>query len=548
MKFFAALAISAAIIQGMKLSGPVEEWKNVTLEEAMAQLPGMSKQLRSLVQRRIQMGGGFLQTDPQAAAEEAKLMLNGMLEEAEEKLENTTENCKQSIASLKKMLATSNTNMASIRATLATAVATKSYNSHKVQTLQTDIPALREASRKYAETCEDDTRAFRAAISVLNNDSTVIWSLIEKMDCNAQALMLMHCHGNHSKESLTVLFANRSLHDQVGKLHSRKVAERVHRALKKSYGPAQKKSLVQSRQIPGASTIEPSGCSIANSPVCPKIVDRFHVIAAAIQDKLRATHSKLQKRTAECTTRLAYDEAMLGEKTTLLGDHTAKMGDATALITSSREDEETTQERLDDLNAQLTKLEAYCHGEKKKFTSEVCALNKIRDELFTMSGLKPEFVQDCVVSAWVVTGACTATCGGGTETRERDVVTQSEGGAACPLLQEVALCNVDPCPIDCVMDDWSGGARAAQNATVVSRRGAAASRRVQTMAAPLVVRRPRGLIVTRRPVQCPARWPIGPLGPRARRPVAKACSCVSGTCKMKRRTEVLAQDPKALSV
>eukprot|EP00811_Abedinium_folium_P016136 NODE_2507_length_2200_cov_16.472745.p1 GENE.NODE_2507_length_2200_cov_16.472745~~NODE_2507_length_2200_cov_16.472745.p1 ORF type:complete len:414 (-),score=48.13 NODE_2507_length_2200_cov_16.472745:232-1473(-) len=95
-------------------------------------------------------------------------------------------------------------------------------------------------------------------------------------------------------------------------------------------------------------------------------------------------------------------------------------------------------------------------GKRKKFTSEVCALNKIRDELFTMSGLKPEFVQDCVVSAWVVTGACTATCGGGTETREREVVTQSEGGAACPLLQEVALCNLDPCPIDCVMDDWSG--------------------------------------------------------------------------------------------
>merc|ERR550514_2447092 len=141
---------------------------------------------------------------------------------------------------------------------------------------------------------------------------------------------------------------------------------------------------------------------------------------------------------------------MIEEKTTRLGEHTAKMGDAEAQIVSSREEEETMQERLDNLNAQLRKQEAYCHDEKKKFTSEACALNKIRDELFSMSGLTPEFVQDCVVSAWVVTTSCTATCGGGTETRSREVVTPPEGGAACPVLKEEVLCNEDPCPVDCV--------------------------------------------------------------------------------------------------
>eukprot|EP00811_Abedinium_folium_P011488 NODE_20637_length_789_cov_2.726586.p1 GENE.NODE_20637_length_789_cov_2.726586~~NODE_20637_length_789_cov_2.726586.p1 ORF type:complete len:242 (+),score=39.67 NODE_20637_length_789_cov_2.726586:60-785(+) len=132
------------------------------------------------------------------------------------------------------------------------------------------------------------------------------------------------------------------------------------------------------------------------------------------------------------------------------------MGYAAALITTSGEEEEVTQKRLDDLSSQLFREGAYCHGVKKKFHSEVCALNKIRDELFTMSGLKLDFVQDCIVSAWVVTSSCTAMCGGGTETREREVVTPREGGAACPPLKEEVLCNVNPCPVDCIMNDWAG--------------------------------------------------------------------------------------------
>merc|ERR1719355_331660 len=102
----------------------------------MMQLPGMPAQLRALVQKRVRKNLSFLHTDPQVAAEEAKLMINGMLEEAEGKLENTTENCKHSIAGIKGMIVKGNTDMANIRATLSMAIATKAYNSHEVEKLQ----------------------------------------------------------------------------------------------------------------------------------------------------------------------------------------------------------------------------------------------------------------------------------------------------------------------------------------------------------------------------------------------------------------------------
>ena len=64
--------------------------------------------------------------------------------------------------------------------------------------------------------------------------------------------------------------------------------------------------------------------------------------------------------------------------------------------------------------------------------------------------------QDCVVSDWGAFSACTVTCGGGEKTRTRTVETATaHGGIACPPLQETQSCNAQPCPVDCVVSDWT---------------------------------------------------------------------------------------------
>lgn len=53
---------------------------------------------------------------------------------------------------------------------------------------------------------------------------------------------------------------------------------------------------------------------------------------------------------------------------------------------------------------------------------------------------------DCVVSSWSAYGACSASCGGGTQTQTRTIVTPaSNGGAACPSLSQSQACNVQAC-------------------------------------------------------------------------------------------------------
>lgn len=63
---------------------------------------------------------------------------------------------------------------------------------------------------------------------------------------------------------------------------------------------------------------------------------------------------------------------------------------------------------------------------------------------------------DCVVSSWSAFSPCTKPCGGGTQTRTRTVVTPAaNGGAPCPSLIDTVSCNTQPCPVDCVVSDWS---------------------------------------------------------------------------------------------
>jgi hypothetical protein len=62
---------------------------------------------------------------------------------------------------------------------------------------------------------------------------------------------------------------------------------------------------------------------------------------------------------------------------------------------------------------------------------------------------------DCVVSGFTAYGACTVTCGGGRKTRTRSVITMADhGGVTCATLSSSADCKVQACPVDCVVSSW----------------------------------------------------------------------------------------------
>jgi hypothetical protein len=61
----------------------------------------------------------------------------------------------------------------------------------------------------------------------------------------------------------------------------------------------------------------------------------------------------------------------------------------------------------------------------------------------------------CEVSEWSVLSPCSVTCGVGTHTRTRRVTQHSNfGGYVCPSLLETVSCNGTPCAVDCALGLW----------------------------------------------------------------------------------------------
>merc|ERR1719263_1701972 len=76
---------------------------------------------------------------------------------------------------------------------------------------------------------------------------------------------------------------------------------------------------------------------------------------------------------------------------------------------------------------------------------------------------------DCMVSEYGPWSPCTVSCDGGTKTRRRSIVTQPQNdGKECPSLTEEGDCNMQACPVDCMVSrygPWSQCSRSCDGGT-----------------------------------------------------------------------------------
>merc|ERR1719484_412792 len=171
------------------------------------------------------------------------------------------------------------------------------------------------------------------------------------------------------------------------------------------------------------------------------------------RDDLLEQISKLEnfceetKKTLE--TQISDAEDRLNNAQTKLAAATEKEANAGEI---ARQSAAENQQLTDELVTQMKK----CSANYINFETELCALKKIRGELYKIKGGgHSAFFQDCEVSKWDPE-ECTKVCAGGEQKLTRNVLSQPKGGTKCLPLVAMASCNNHPCPVDCQLHAWGG--------------------------------------------------------------------------------------------
>merc|ERR1719214_457916 len=130
----------------------------------------------------------------------------------------------------------------------------------------------------------------------------------------------------------------------------------------------------------------------------------------------------------------------------MLSEAQTKLAAATEKEATAGETARQTADKNDQLNADLIKVMKTCSTNYINFETELCALKKIRGELYKMKGGgHSAFFQDCELSKWEPE-ECSKSCAGGTMKLTRAVLTHPDGGTKCLPLEAMKSCNNSPCP------------------------------------------------------------------------------------------------------
>jgi len=441
----------------------------------------------------LALGSGNLRKGPKkgyGGIDGARKLLNDMIFESMTKYDAEIAKCTDyysmqcaAMEMCRGQIAASNYIAANSRALILDSQAT-------INKCEVDIPTRKQELKQHNTKCKTEITRLNTRLKIVMGDIAVMTMILEMTDCDKKLLQvktaqmsMLHCKDQCTGKSF-IAFNNKELQHKVGLLKSQDLmhenfadlfdgiqglesvefARQAPLVNKTAFNnPPTPKTEVPSNPCndpdagaPSAADKRAAKCTIKKSPQCYKLQERFLLIQAGIQDErddlletIASTEQTCEEIKETLETDIANDEDMLSNAQTKLAAATEK--EATAGETARQTAVENSQ-----LNADLVKQMKTCSGNYINFETELCALKKIRGELYKMQGGgHSAFFQDCEVSKWDPE-ECTKKCHGGEQKLSRNVLIKPNGGAKCLPLAAMRSCNNQPCPVDCKLSTWSG--------------------------------------------------------------------------------------------
>jgi hypothetical protein len=373
------------------------------------------------------------------------------------------------------------------------------YSQACIEKAETDIVDGKQSLQFHRLQCKHELYKMRSRLKILKGDLDVLTSILKMTDCDkslvqSNDLELLRCEDPCTNKTFFT-FNHDVLKNQMNALQSTVSRGLVHESLstlfdgvaglkllqaEEDYSPAVNKTRWNNKPVPrtevpadpctdpdaGAPSMthkNAAKCTISRSPQCYKLQERFLLIQSGVQDEYDELSDEIDTMEHYCEETEKTIQHKIANEQSLQQDCQTKLAEATEKEATSSQEGYTTASEHEKLDAELKRKMHSCSNNYINFETEICALKKIRGELYKMKGdsNSASLFQDCVVSKWVP-GECTGpegdavTCGGGTMVVKRSVMVHTNGGAGCLPLDMEKVCNSQPCPVDCVLEAWNG--------------------------------------------------------------------------------------------
>merc|ERR1719210_524705 len=170
-----------------------------------------------------------------------------------------------------------------------------------------------------------------------------------------------------------------------------------------------------------------------SKPNCEKLQDRFMGILAGIKDMEEKLSNDLVDLQTKCQEiRTSYENTISSLENQLKEEQT-NLASASKSMTENQQQSVLGNEQHGELDEEYHTTMAECCDNKNGFTAEICALEKIRGELYRLASVSVS-ITDCEVSEWV-DEECSVSCGGGKQDRTRTIIIHPVNGSQCPPLR-----------------------------------------------------------------------------------------------------------------
>jgi hypothetical protein len=441
--------------------------------------------------------------------ETARQKLNEMLFSSYQKLETEKQRCDEEIDKHEQVAADARQVFDDYSAQTA-AARTRMLMARSAMTAADEgIPKLEEALNLHRSKCESDRNTFQTQIMAIQKDATTIQSVLGNSSCNPGLLQLA-CH-RHPIRGTFVTFRHPALRCKISELQTAAVRRTVQRTLSGAAGMMRSnrhghrrtshghqtrvhqrirrhhiKSIPQTRahvKMPHHHRValltesrvhhrhrqrqlqpdaeralkahQKHNCAMpASTPTCDTLQPRFLSMQADVEDKIESLKEDFAAANEACKSAEDNLQAQMQELSYKSRSAQSQLADATDEKIQAQEQSRLKGIQVDSIAKDGKRLHESCEDNLRSIASEICGARKIRGELDKMNS-EQAFIQDCQVSDWIP-DECSASCDGGEQTLRRTVITPAVKGAACPALTTTRKCNEAPCPIDCVLDEWSG--------------------------------------------------------------------------------------------